>query len=296
MNGILVVNKSPGMTSRDVVNRVQRLTGIRKCGHAGTLDPLATGVLVVCMGQATRLVSYVQSMQKTYRAQFRFGITSDTDDIEGVVTPVANAVCPSEADLQAALLENMGEIDQVPPQYSAVKVKGQRAYKLAREGTKVELKARVVSIHRFDLLNYQSPDWEAIIECGSGTYIRSLGRDLGQKFGCGAVMTSLSREAIGQFSLGHAVSLEELEEGNWQDELLPPREATKGLLEFHCNSNQTENIKHGRAIRLSEISAKINITNEANQLAMIDPEGKLVAIAEIAHELKLAKPRIVFSD
>lgn len=295
MNGILVINKSPGMTSRDVVNRVQRITEIRKCGHAGTLDPMATGVLVVCLGRATRLVSYVQKMRKHYRAAFRFGFTSDTDDIEGVVAAVSTPAYPSEAELQAALKDQLGEIEQVPPQYSAVNVKGQRAYKLARQGVKVDLQPRTVSIYQFQLLRYESPDWEAVIECGSGTYIRSLGRDLGQQFQCGAVMTSLCREAIGQFDLKQAVSLEELEQDNWQRHLIPLRAAAAELFEFHCNADQAANVRHGKAIPLAEISVEHNFSEEA-QIAIIDPQGQLLAIAEIANELQLAKPRLVFSD
>jgi len=294
MNGILAINKSSGMTSRDVVNRVQRLTGIRKCGHAGTLDPMATGVLVVCIGRATRLVSYIQKMKKRYRAEFRFGLSSDTDDIEGELSPVLNFPFPDESGLRTALAEYLGEIEQIPPQYSAVKVKGQRAYRMAREGISVELQPRTVSIRRFDLLSYEPPDWEALIECGSGTYVRSLGRDLGLQFRCGAVMTCLCREAIGEFALEQALSLEELEQRNWKECLLPLRSAVSELPEIHCNRSQAENIRHGKAVPFSEISVPEDLSQEA-QIAMIDPEERLLAICENAISLQLIKPRIVFS-
>ncbi len=293
MDGILVVNKSQGMTSRDVVNRVQRLTGIRKCGHAGTLDPMATGVLVICLGRTTRLVRYVQKMRKRYRARFRFGFTSDTDDIEGIVTPVDAGTLPDEKELQQALQENLGDIEQVPPQYSAVKIKGKQAYKLAREGKSIDLKSRIVSIYQFQLLGYEPPDWESVIECGSGTYVRSLGRDLGQRFGCGAVMTFLCREVIGNFTLEQAATLEEIEDKGWQEQLLPARNATAELAQFQCNSKQAEDIWHGKPMALLEAAntSALEITEE--ELAILDPQGELLAVAEINHQLQLIKPRIV---
>ena len=168
--------------------------------------------------------------------------------LEGILVPTPDATFPSEADLQQALLENLGDIEQVPPQYSAVKIQGRQAYKLARQGKQVELKPRVVTIHQFQLLDYAAPHWEVSIECGSGTYIRSLGRDLGQHFGCGAVMTSLRREAIGHFTLQQAVSLGDLEAGAWRKHLLPLRTAAVELPSFFCDATEAENIRHGKTI------------------------------------------------
>ncbi len=292
MDGILVVNKPQGMTSRDVVNRVQRITGIRKCGHAGTLDPLASGVLVICLGRTTRLVRFVQNMQKKYRAKFRFGYTSDTDDIEGVLEPTLDSELPGKIELQQALSDYLGDIEQVPPQYSAVKIKGRQAYKLARAGKKVDLKPRTVSIYRFQLLQYQPPDWEAIIECGSGTYVRSLGRDIGQHFGCGAVMSSLCREAIGQFTLEQSVRLEELEDDCWEKNLLPARNATADLFQFQCDAKQTEDIRHGRPLPLGALEDSLSLEN-GEEIAILDPQGELLAVAEINQQLHIIKPRIV---
>jgi len=294
LDGILVVNKPQGMTSRDVVNRVQRRTGIRKCGHAGTLDPMATGVLVICLGRTTRLVRFVQKMQKIYRAKFRFGYTSDTDDVEGILQSTPSSTLPGKVELQKALSDFLGDIEQVPPQYSAVKIKGKPAYKLARAGEKVALEPRTVSIYQFQLLQYNPPDWEAIIECGSGTYVRSLGRDLGQHFGCGAVMASLCREAIGQFSLEQSVTLEELDDRRWEKHLLPARNAAANLIQFQCDAKQTEDIRHGRPLPLEALDNNSSLEN-GEEIAILDPQGELLAVAETNQSLQLIKPRIVLT-
>src|SRR5262249_45363855 len=157
-----------------------------RLGHTGTLDPLATGVLVLCVGSATRLADYVQRMSKTYRSLFRLGARSDTDDADGAVTPVAGAAAPEPAALEACLRQFVGTIEQVPPAYSAAKVTGQRAYDLARRGREVSLQARAVQVHGIEVLRYDYPELEVEVRCGKGTYIRALARDLGARLGCGA--------------------------------------------------------------------------------------------------------------
>ena len=184
--GILNVDKPTGITSRDAVNRVERLFGKVKCGHAGTLDPLATGVLVICVGPATRLIQYVQRLPKQYRAVFQLGRESVTDDVEGEVELVAGAPEPTRAEIEAALPQFLGDILQRPPAHSAIKVDGQRAYDLARRGEEFELPARTISIYRLEVLRYEYPELELAIECGSGTYVRSLGRDLAAALGTAA--------------------------------------------------------------------------------------------------------------
>lgn len=180
MSGLLVIDKPGGMTSRDVVNRAQlwfpRKT---KLGHTGTLDPLASGVLVVCVGAATRLAEYVQAMGKTYRTRILLGHRSDTDDADGTVTPVAGVAAVSEQAIRDALPRFVGTISQTPPAYSALKVAGQRAHDLARSGAEVKLAARPVSVYRIHLLGYDWPHLDLEIDCGKGTYIRSIARDLG---------------------------------------------------------------------------------------------------------------------
>ncbi|HJZ54556.1 MAG TPA: tRNA pseudouridine(55) synthase TruB, partial [Gemmataceae bacterium] len=186
MNGLLVIDKPGGMTSRDVVNRVQKWFPRKtKIGHTGTLDPLATGVLVVCVGAATRLADFVQGMGKTYASRFRLGTTSTTDDADGEVTANPAAVPPSCEQIDAAIPAFLGNIEQVPPAFSALKVAGERAHDLARQGKDVALAARTVRIGAIRVLGYEWPWLDVEIDCGKGTYIRSIARDLGTKLGCG---------------------------------------------------------------------------------------------------------------
>jgi tRNA pseudouridine55 synthase len=208
MNGLLVIDKPAGMTSRDVVNRVQRWFPRRtKIGHTGTLDPLATGVLVLCIGSATKLADRVQAMGKTYRTRLLLGATSDTDDADGTITTVPVAMPPIEQHIRELLPAFVGRIEQVPPAYSALKVKGTRAYDLARGGQAVSLAARPVDVYAITLLNYDWPYLELEIDCGKGTYIRSIGRDLGAKLGCGALVQSLRRTRVGPFTAEQGIGI-----------------------------------------------------------------------------------------
>jgi tRNA pseudouridine55 synthase len=177
-------------------------------GHTGTLDPLATGVLVLCVGGATRLAEYVQAMSKTYRAVLALGARSDTDDADGAVTPVEGARAPAEAELTACVAGFVGTQEQAPPAFSAVKVEGARAYDLARGGRAVRLAARAVQIYGIDILGYAYPELELEVRCGKGTYIRSLARDLGERLGCGAHVRTLRRTRVGPFAVEDAVTLE----------------------------------------------------------------------------------------
>ena len=203
-SGVLNLNKPGGMTSRDVVDLVSR--PLRKAkvkvGHAGTLDPLATGVLVVCVGSATRLIEYVQRMPKAYRTVVLLGARSDTLDADGKVEAVEDPPIPTEAEVRSALLTQVGTISQMPPQFSALKVEGKRAYDLAREGQAVELAARPVRIDQVELISYAWPRLELQVDCGSGTYIRSIARDIGEILGCGGLVEVLTRTRIGPFRLG----------------------------------------------------------------------------------------------
>jgi tRNA pseudouridine55 synthase len=205
-DGLLVLDKPAGLTSRDAVDRAQRwfARGTRM-GHTGTLDPLATGVLVLCVGAATRLAEYVQRMAKTYRASLRLGATSDTDDADGTVVPVESAVQPDAAAVASCLAGFIGEIEQTPPSYSAAKIEGQRAYALARQGSEVDLRSRKVHIHGIEALRYEYPLLDLEVRCGKGTYIRSLARDLGRRLGCGALVQTLRRSRVGPFTVEDAV-------------------------------------------------------------------------------------------
>ncbi|MFO0803144.1 MAG: tRNA pseudouridine(55) synthase TruB [Gemmataceae bacterium] len=208
MNGFLVLDKPGGMTSRDALNRVQRWFPKRtKIGHTGTLDPLATGVLVVCIGAATRLADRIQAMPKSYDSRIRLGATSSTDDADGEIE-VHSATPPSREQLDAAIAEFIGTIDQLPPAFSALKVGGRRAHDLARKGENVPLAPRAVTITAIRLTQYEWPFVDVSIDCGKGTYIRSVARDLGEKLGVGGMVESLRRTRVGPFAAEFGVTLE----------------------------------------------------------------------------------------
>ncbi len=284
MFGIFNINKPAGCTSRDVVNRVQRLMRPAKVGHAGTLDPIATGVLVVCVGPATRLIEYVQQMPKRYRGTFRLGCQSPTDDIEGEVTPWHDATQPTRNAVEAALPQFIGEISQQPPAYSAIKVNGKRAYQLARQGKVVELASRPVTIYSLAIHRYEYPELVLDIECGSGTYVRSLGRDLAEALGTRAVMSGLVRTAIGEFQVDSAVVPNDLTKENIACQMLSPLMALPSMPRQVLTTDEIDSVRHGRFISIGSISPDYvspeSISPEVSSvnLAATDPDGQLVAI------------------
>jgi tRNA pseudouridine55 synthase len=269
--GLLNLNKPAGITSRRVVDRVQRLVRPDKVGHAGTLDPLASGVLVLGIGQATRLVEYIQEMSKRYSATFLLGRTSTTEDVEGQVTELAGATPPARAELERAARELTGEIEQRPPIFSALQISGRRAYELARAGQPVELAPRSVRIDRLEIVRYEYPELSVEVECGGGTYVRSLGRDLAERAGTGAVMAALVRTAIGAFTLADAIEPEALSADNLADHLLSPLLAVRGRMhEIALSSAEIERVARGLTIHLS--------LAPGDRLAVLDPQGRLAAI------------------
>jgi tRNA pseudouridine55 synthase len=275
MFGVFNINKPAGMTSRDVVNRVQRRVRPHKAGHAGTLDPLATGVLLVCVGPATRLVEHAQRLPKAYRGTFLLGRRSDTDDVEQEVEIVAGAPEPSRAEIDAALPRFVGDILQRPPRHSAVKIAGRRAYKLAREGVTFEPDAKTVTISRLEVVRYAYPELVLDVDCGSGTYIRSLGRDLAETLGTWAVMSALQRTAIGDFRVSDAMPLEELD-GDWQAHRLPPARLVAGLPSIVVTAVELQELQHGRAI---DAGGRVALGNpDDDEIAAFDAQGNLVAL------------------
>jgi tRNA pseudouridine55 synthase len=217
-DGLIVVDKPAGMTSHDVVARIRRLARTRRVGHGGTLDPMATGVLIIGVNRATRLLTYVIGSGKGYTATIRLGQSTITDDAEGETTAVADVAAVADAAIRAGLAAQTGEIEQVPSAVSAIKVDGQRAYKRVRDGETVELPARRVTISRLDVLDIRRVGEPAVIdvdievECSSGTYIRAIARDLGAALGVGGHLTALRRTAVGRMTLAEAVTLEQLEQ------------------------------------------------------------------------------------
>jgi tRNA pseudouridine55 synthase len=271
MFGLLNVNKPRGVTSRDVVNRVARVLRGVKAGHAGTLDPLATGVLVVCLGPATRLVEYVQRMPKRYVGTFLLGRTSDTEDVEGHVTELVEPPHPTHEQIEQVLPKFSGEIEQLPPAFSALKVGGKRAYDLARQGKQVDLKPRRVVVHEIAVTRYEYPEIELEIACGSGTYIRSLGRDIARMLGTAAVMSALQRTAIGEFHVEQACQMQQLTETSLAEFVLPPSRALAELPSLRLTGDEIRRVSHGMSI-------ENRWKSRAKEIAGLDESDRLVAI------------------
>jgi tRNA pseudouridine55 synthase len=272
MFGLLNLHKPAGKTSRDVVDLVQRLVRPEKAGHAGTLDPLATGVLVVCIGQATRLIEYVQQSAKRYIGTFLLGRSSPTEDTEGEITLHHEDPRPTRDQLEAILPQFIGTILQRPPAYSALKVEGKRAYALARQGAPVELQPRPIEVHSIEIVKYDYPELVLDIRCGSGTYVRSLGRDIAQAAGTSAVMSALVRTQIGPFHLADALDPLQLTRDTLPQLLLPPIAALGKLPQILLSHSDCEELRHGRPV---PISSTISADSEA---AGIGPDNALVAI------------------
>ncbi len=231
ISGILVVDKPVGLTSHDVVDHIRRGTGIRRAGHTGTLDPRASGVLVVLVGPAVRLSEFVSASDKRYQAILRLGNATDTYDAEGHFTrlPSATPVDVTEQQFNEVLQRYIGEIEQTPPAFSAVKVHGRKAYEMARQGEEVELAPRKINVYHLEILEWAPPEVVIDVHCSSGTYVRSLANDVGVALGCGAYLVGLRRTKSGRFSLRDATPLRKLEEaftaGNWYQYLIPAAEA-----------------------------------------------------------------------
>jgi len=276
MCGLVNLDKPPGMTSRQAVDIVKRLVYPAKTGHAGTLDPLATGVLAICVGSATRLISYVQRQPKRYRATFLLGRASPTEDVEGQVTLLVDPPRPSRAEIIEAAARLTGEIQQRPPAFSALKVAGRRAYDLARAGREVTLAPRPVTIHALEIVEYAYPELTLDIRCGSGTYVRSLGRDLAESLGTAAVMSALVRTEIGALNVVGAWSADRLYRDNVHDWLRPPVDAVFGLPTVCLSAEEIKAVGHGQFVTLGR-DRQIE-QPESGELAALSSAGDLVAI------------------
>jgi len=208
-NGILVIDKSAGWTSQDVAAKLRGVFHERRVGHGGTLDPMATGVLPVFIGRATRAAEFLESAEKEYVAGLRLGVVTDTQDTSGTVLET-NSVCVTRAQLEAALRQFLGPIEQIPPMYSAIKINGQKLYELARRGQEVARRPRSITIHALELLEGEGADWTVRVRCSKGTYVRTLCHDLGRALGCGGCMSSLRRTRAGSFTLAQAVTIQQV--------------------------------------------------------------------------------------
>ncbi len=291
VSGVLVVDKPVGLSSHDVVQIIRNGTKIRRAGHTGTLDPRASGVLVVLLGPAVRLSEYVSASEKRYQAVIELGITTDTYDMEGQITR-RSPVDITYEEFEEALQGFIGEFEQKPPAYSAIKVKGEKAYEIARRGEEVDLEPRTIQVHELELLDWDPPEAVVDIQCSSGTYVRSLAHDLGEKLGCGATLTGLRRTKNGRFGLRDAVSLRKLQEsfsaGDWYQYLIPAAEALGDWYTVELTVEQVDEVRHGHRVPATEVV-------EAGKWARaVSQEGELVALVEYDSAANEWQPRKVF--
>jgi tRNA pseudouridine55 synthase len=288
-DGLVIVDKPGGLTSHDVVARIRRLAGTRRVGHAGTLDPMATGVLVVGVEKATRLLGHLTLAEKQYDATIRLGQSTSTDDAEGELTKTAPATGLTPETINKAIAELTGEIQQVPPAVSAIKVDGQRAYKLTRAGAAPELKPRPVTVYEFTATDIRPAGdgdliaVDATVRCSSGTYIRALARDLGDRLGTGGHLTALRRTRVGEYGLEAAKTLDQLAE---RFEVMPlARAAAAAFPRRDLSADEARRLAHG---------ARLAATGTPGPTAAFAPDGSLVAL--LADQDGRARPLAVFAE
>ena len=275
-SGVVILHKEAGMTSFAAVSRLKKIFQEKKAGHTGTLDPDATGVLIVCLGKATKLVEYFSDDEKTYEAVLLLGRTTDTEDASGTVLCEKEVTCTA-AEARAAVLSFLGTQEQVPPMYSAKKVDGQRLYQLARRGEDVARKAQTIEIKALDILSIDLPRIRFSVRCSKGTYIRTLCKDIGEKLGCGACMERLERTAAGDFSLAAAHTLGALEElaseGKLHEVLLPVDSFFMTMRELRVDGRLAKAVENGNALPAAAASAA-----EGEDLRVYLPDGRFAAI------------------
>ncbi|GIV21045.1 MAG: hypothetical protein KatS3mg023_2796 [Armatimonadota bacterium] len=288
MDALVNLYKPAGMTSREAVDAVRRILGVRRAGHTGTLDPGAEGVLLICLGKATRLNEFLQWLPKTYRATMVLGVQTDTQDGEGKVIATTDASSITRERVEAVFPQFTGEIEQIPPMHSAVHHEGRRLYDLAREGKEVPRQARKVWIHRLQLLHFspgEHPEVDIEVECSTGTYIRTLCADIGNALGAGGYMKSLVRTAIGAFRAEDAVTLQQLQTGHGAEHLIPMVRAIEGILPVWK--------PHPRVLRLFRLGRFVQPKpfppiplpeDKPPYIAVLDGAGELFAIATVRRE------------
>jgi tRNA pseudouridine55 synthase len=298
MDGILNINKSTGMTSHDVVAKVRKLLKQKRVGHAGTLDPAASGVLPICVGQATRVAEYLSESGKAYQATIVFGTVTDTYDSEGAILRTASAQDLTLPTIETLLPAMLGEHMQVPPRYSAIKLQGQPAYKRARAGEEVAMEPRPITIYQLEIIDWQPsqpPVLTLAIECSKGTYIRSLAYDLGEQAGCGAYLGDLVRTRSGPFPLSESTTLEQLAEaaaqGTIEQFLYPADKAIEQYPALRLDETTTDRVKHGNTFRVEE---QTGVLHEQTLARVYDNMGQFVAIAAWDAECSVWQPTKVF--
>ena len=293
MFGLLNIHKPAGMSSHSVVGRVRRCCPRKtRVGHTGTLDPFATGVLVVGVGPATKLADYVQRQAKRYEAEITLDVTSSTGDPEGELSPAESpGAPPDETTIRAALGQFVGEIEQVPPAYSAIHIDGQRAYKLARAGKHVEIPSRKVRIDSIELLKYDYPTLSIRVQCGSGTYIRSLARDIGQLVSGGGYCSALCRTAVGEFTTESAVALDDVDP---ERDMLPAKLAVPDLPLFELADDRMVDLRNGKALAFDAVSLDAVALDDGAEIGLTSEQGELIALARWDADRSVALPKKVF--
>jgi tRNA pseudouridine55 synthase len=294
IDGILNINKPRGRTSFSIVSLVRRLSGVKRVGHAGTLDPAATGVLPVCLGQGSRVVPFLHDAAKVYKAQVELGVTTDSYDATGKITATGDPTGVSRKQLLATLESFRGQIQQTPPMYSAVKHGGKPLYKLARAGIEVERKSRPVQIYRLELKYWRPPLATIEVECGKGTYIRSLAHDLGQLLGCGAHLKSLTRLRYGCFDVKDAVSLPQLEDGfnhgYWYRFIYPIDIVFQDWVAVVVDDAAADDIRNGRPVELEGAGVEEGL----GRLRVYNGGGHFLGVLQFNREKGHWRPGKVF--
>ncbi|HET7623561.1 MAG TPA: tRNA pseudouridine(55) synthase TruB [Gemmatimonadaceae bacterium] len=286
IDGLLLVDKPSGPTSHDVVSIVRRALGIKRVGHAGTLDPFATGLLVVLIGRATRLLPYLDAEPKEYEATVRFGVATDTDDATGNVT--SETALPSRPAVERAMAELTGDILQQPPAFSAKQVGGRRSYAAARRGELLELAPVNVRVHSWSVRAWRDDEIDVVVVCSGGTYVRALGRDLGRTSGSSAHLSALRRTRSGPFTVARAITLDDIASG--AANVLPPIEAVRSMPVERLGEDALARVVNGRAV---------DATVAGQRAALVDAAGELVAVAargDIAGGGAVWQPRLVLRD
>lgn len=289
VNGFLVIDKPVGISSHDVVNRVRRILGTKKVGHTGTLDPFATGVLPIALGEATKAIQFLDEGEKTYEAIIRLGVITDTLDVTGTVLQECDPSETGRHQLLKAVDSLTGEISQIPPMYSAIKQGGQPLYKLARKGIDVERSPRQVTIHSFELLHFNQPFVSVKVRCSRGTYIRSLADDLGRVLGCGACLTELRRTISGPFRLADAMTLDQLavyySEGVVHLHLLRLPDAVSHLNQIQLTGPEFQLLKNG-------IPPRDRLVDMHAGLVSLIYDNQLIAVVELTSEKGVTVKRV----
>jgi tRNA pseudouridine55 synthase len=297
VDGILNINKPWGKTSFSIVAFVKRLTGERRVGHAGTLDPAATGVLPICLGQGTRVTQFLLGATKCYRAEIELGVTTDTYDACGEVIARRDPSQISQRQLVAALTSFVGEIQQLPPMYSAVRHHGRRLYELARCGINIDRRNRLARIHSLQLTGWQPPVVSVEVVCGKGTYIRSLAHDLGQVLGCGAILKSLARLRCGPFDINGAISMSQLEDamryGYWQYLVYPVDTVLLDWTAIVVSDTTGRAIRNGCPVTVAN-GNNLGCVSDGNRCRVYASDGSFLAVLRFTQESRQWQPEKVF--